>query len=87
MVKITMSPGWEKNLEAQIVKSPEWALLQERANKKAQAMIRDVNSQMAGQPSDLVLAELVARGKAAGFEPNVESMREYASAISNGTLK
>lgn len=89
MAKVTvkMNPGWERALEAQVKKSPQWARIQQDANEKARAILREVNERMTGQPVDDVLAELVAKISAAGFEPNRESLREYAVSISEGTLK
>ncbi len=61
--------------------------MQQQANEQARAVVREVNQRMAGQPAYEVLAELVGKVKAAGFEPNHESLRGYVLAISEGTLK
>lgn len=86
-IKIRMSPGAERALAEVVQKSPQWAQLQQDANGKAQAALREVNGRMAGQPVEDVLAELIVQIKDSGFEPNCEALRPYAVAIAEGTLK
>lgn len=82
-----MNPGAERALADAVQKSPQWAQIQRDAKEKAQAAVQEVNGRMAGQPVDDVFAELVAKVKAAGFEPNPNALRQYAASIAEGTLK
>ena len=62
------------------------AKLQQELNARAQDVVRKVNAEMAGQPTDEVLDTLRNRIRAAGMEPKDEGLRPAAAAISNGTL-
>lgn len=84
---IEMNPGWEKALEDQMKKGPQWVHIQQDFDEKARAIVREVNQRMTGKAVSEVLSELVARFKIAGFKPNRETLREFATAISEGTLK
>jgi hypothetical protein len=61
------------------------AQMQAEMNDRARAMIREVNAEMTGRPAAEVLAALTSRMQAAGFEPNVTTLRECAQSISDGT--
>lgn len=60
--------------------------LQDQANAAVQQIIREVDRSMKGEPADAVEAELVRRLKATGVTPNSGRVREFAVAISEGTL-
>jgi len=86
-IKFKKSPGAERALTDEVQKSPHWARIQRDADEKARAAVQEVNGRMAGQPVEDVLAELIARVKAPGVEPNLEVLGQYAASIAEGTLK
>jgi hypothetical protein len=60
--------------------------MQDDADRKAQDVIRGVNSDMSGGEVDSIHTELVKRLKAAGVEPNESEVHKYAQSISEGSL-
>lgn len=85
-VTIKWNADWEKNLQKQVMESPQFKKIQKDVNLKAQAVVREVDDRMRGGDAEAILAELVEQVKALGVEPNVENLRGYAEHIANGTL-
>jgi hypothetical protein len=64
----------------------ELAKLQHAMNAKAQDIIRQVNNAMAKRPVNEVIQALRIQLAENGFEPDEDGIRNYAQAISEGTL-
>lgn len=64
----------------------ELARLQHAMNAKAQDIIRQVNKTMAKHPVNEVMQALRTQLAENDFEPDENGIRNYAQAISDGTL-
>ena len=56
--------------------------LKKEMDGRVQAIVRQVNDEMAGQPTNEIIKVLRVRITQAGFEPNFKAVAEVAQAIS-----
>lgn len=81
MAKVVRNPeGIDRQMMRHIT-----AQMHQHFDGKAQAVIRRLNAEMAGQPTDEVLAALMSDMRAAGMEPNEPGLRKVAASISVGS--
>ena len=76
----------EQDLESWIRSTPGFRKMQVEADERVRQLVRDVNSILAGEPFNVIDAELRRRFAAAGVSPVEENFAVVVQHISDGTL-